>query len=140
MAAQKGRDLLIQIHDGSADFNDENYVVVGGFKTNGVTINGDPIDITNKDSQGFKQSLAGAGNISMSLSGDGVFMDDASFRRVHEHMVNQTHPQCRAIIPEFASYTGPFAIGSLQLNGNDQDAVTYTISLDSAGVIDVSYL
>ncbi len=140
MAAQKGRELLIQIHDGSGDFNDENYVVVGGFKSNGFSIDGEAIDVTNKDSQGFKEALAGAGNISISLTGNGIFVDDESFRRVHEHMVSQTHPQCRVIVPEFARYTGPFAIKSLSMTGNDSEAVTYDISLDSAGVIAISYL
>ncbi|MEX0298013.1 MAG: phage major tail protein, TP901-1 family [Kordiimonas sp.] len=140
MAAQKGRELLIQIHDGSGDFNDENYVVVGGFDNNGITMNGEAVEITNKDSQGFKEYLEAAGNVSISLTGGGVFVDDESFRRVHEHMVNQTHPQCRVIVPEFARYTGSFSITSLSVTGNNGAAVTYEIALDSAGVIAIDYI
>lgn len=140
MAAQKGRDLLVQIHDGSADFADANYVTVGGFKNNDLSIEGESIEITSKDSPGFKEALSGAGNIKIGITGTGVFVDDASFRRVHEHMISQTHLQSRIIVPDFARYTGPFEVASLKVTGNENDAVTYDISLDSAGAVTIDYL
>lgn len=140
VTAQKGRDLLVQVHDGSADFNDENFIVVGGFKSNGITIDGDSVEITTKDSNGFKEKLQGGGNLQINVSGDGVFMDDASFRRVHEHTINKTHPLCRLIMPDFARYEGRFEIASLAMTGNDGEAITYNISLESSGTITVDYL
>jgi TP901-1 family phage major tail protein len=138
MAAQKGRELLLKIHDGSTDFTDAGYSVVGGFKSNSFEMNGEAIDITNKDSGGFKELLEGGGNVSLSVSGDGVFLDDASFQRVHDHLLAQTHPDCKIVIPDFAEYTGKFAISTLSLSGNDGEAVTYNISLDSAGIVTVT--
>ncbi len=138
MAAQRGRDLLVKIHDGSASFEDANYIVVGGFKSNGFDMNGESVDITNKDSGGFKELLEGAGTVSLSISGDGVFVDDASFQRVHDHMLARTHPSCKIIVPDFAEYTGPFSIESLSLSGNDNEAVTYNISFVSAGAVAVT--
>jgi len=138
MAAQQGRDLLLKIHDGSAPLPGGAYLAVGGFTSNDFSINGETIDITNKDSGGFKELLEGGGNVSLSISGDGVFLDDESFKRVHDHMLAQTHPECQVIVPDFAEYTGKFAITSLSLTGGNNQAVTYRISLDSAGAIAVS--
>ncbi|MFC3051655.1 phage major tail protein, TP901-1 family [Kordiimonas pumila] len=140
MAAQQGRDLLIKIHDGSGDFDDENYVVVGGIKTNSFDISGEAVDITNKDSNGFKELLPGSGNVAVSITGDGVFVDDASFKRVHDHTLARTHPSCRIVVPDFATYTGVFSISKLTLNGNDGEAVTYSIQLNSSGAVTVATL
>jgi len=139
MAAKSGRDLLVKIHDGSANFDDANYVVVGGFKSNGFDINGEAVDITSKDSAGFKELLAGAGNLSLSVKGSGVFVDDASFKRVHDHMMAQTHPLCRIEVVGFATYEGDFAISSLSMTGDDGDAISYDVSFDSAGAVTVTH-
>ncbi|MCK0068034.1 MULTISPECIES: phage major tail protein, TP901-1 family [Kordiimonas] len=132
MAAQKGRELLLKIDTGSG------FETVGGFKTNELDINSDTVDITSKDSAGFKELLAGAGTTSFSVSGDGVFVSDNAFNIVHTHMLNRTHPDCQIIIPGLATYEGPFAISSLRLTGAEGDAITYNISLESAGSISVT--
>ncbi|PCI59459.1 MAG: phage major tail protein, TP901-1 family [Kordiimonadales bacterium] len=140
MAAQSGRDLLLKVHDGSGLFDDANYVVVGGFTSNNINITAQSVDITNKDSNGFSEMLESAGNISISAGGDGVFVDDASFQRVHDHVLAQTHPDCKLVLPGFAEYTGKFHISSLNITGNDNQAITYAITLESAGVVTVTPL
>jgi len=137
MAAQQGRELLLKIHDESNDFADANYIAVGGFTSNNLDINGETIDITTKDSGGFKELLEGGGSVSLSVSGSGVFLDDASFQRVHDHMLAQTHPNCQIIVPDFAKYTGKFAVTRLSLAGADKQAVTYDISLESSGAVTI---
>lgn len=129
MAAQKGKDLLLKIHDGIE------YQIVGGFKSNDLTINGEAVDVTTKDNVGFKELLEGAGVRSLSASGDGVFMNDATFGIAHGHVLAGTHPECEITVPGLGTYTGKFAISSLQMTGGFEGEVTYSISLDSAGVI-----
>lgn len=129
MAAQKGKDLLLKIHDGTV------YQIVGGFKSNDLTINGEAVDVTTKDNVGFKELLEGAGVRSLSASGDGVFMNDATFAIAHGHVLAGTHPDCEITVPGLGTYTGKFAISSLQMSGGFEGEITYTISLDSAGAI-----
>lgn len=138
MAAQKGSELLLKIHDESEALPGGSYVAVGGFTSNSFDINGSAIDISNKDSGLFRETLEGAGRVTLSVSGDGVFLDDASFQRVHDHAMAQTHPNCQVIIPDFAEYTGKFAVTRLSLSGEDEGAVIYNITLDSAGPITVT--
>lgn len=129
MAAHQGKELLLKIHDGS------DYQLIGGFTSNEFTISGETMDITTKDSNGFKELLDGAGNRSVSVSGSGVFMNDAAFALAHGHLLAATHPDCQIIVPGHGTYTGKFAIASLNMTGAQEDAVKYTISLDSAGPI-----
>ena len=130
MPAQKGRELVLQIDDGAGGFE-----TVGGFKSNNFKINGTQIDITNKDSAGFKEALSGGVNVSVEAGGGGVFMDDDAFRQVHDAALSFEHLNARIIIPDFMHYTGPFTVTELTLEGGTQDAVTYNISLSSAGAI-----
>jgi TP901-1 family phage major tail protein len=110
----------------------------GGFKSNKLDFSSDSIDITNKDSGGFKESLESAGNVSLKVDGSGVFLDDASFQRVHDHFLSQTHPECKIVVPDFAEYTGKFEIESLSLDGAETGAVSFTIGLTSSGAVTVT--
>ena len=130
MPAQKGRELLLQVEDGSGG-----YETVGGFTSNSFNINGAPVDITNKDSAGFKESLNGGSTISISTNGNGVFMDDDGFQRVHDAAISNAHLNARIIVPDFMHYVGPFIVSSLDLTGDTDGAVNYSIQLESAGAI-----
>jgi len=129
MAAQKGKDLLLKIHDGTA------YQVVGGFRSNSFSINGENIDVTNKGSAGYRELMEGGGIVSVSTSGSGVFLDDLAFKDVHDKVLAQTHADCEITVPDFMTYTGNFAISSLEMSGEHNGEVTYSISLESAGAV-----
>lgn len=129
MAAQKGREFILQIHDGT------DYQTIGGFRSNSFSINGETIDVTNKGSAGQRELLADAGVVSISTSGSGVFVDDDYFKLVHDKMLAQDHANCKITVPGFMSYSGDFAISSLEMSGEHNGEVTYSISLESAGVI-----
>ncbi|WP_417459229.1 phage major tail protein, TP901-1 family [Kordiimonas sp.] len=135
MTAQLGKELLLKIHDGSAAFEDENFILVGGFTSNDMKISNQGVDITSKDSGGFKEMLEGGGVRSFTSSASGVFMSDAAFALCHGHMLAATHPECRVIVPGHGTYGGKFAIGSLELTGADEGEVSYSMTFESAGPI-----
>ena len=135
MTAQLGKELLLKIHDGSAAFEDENFILVGGFTSNDMKITNTSKDITSKDSGGFKEMLEGSGVRSFASSADGVFMSDAAFALCHGHMLAATHPECRIIVPGHGTYGGKFAINSLSLTGTDEGEVVYNLTFESAGPI-----
>lgn len=135
MTAQKGREFVLQINDGSS------YQTVGGFRSNRFSINGQTIEVTNKGSDGARQLLADAGVVSLSTSGSGVFLNnDVHFKSVHDKALAQEHADCKIIVPGFMSYTGLFAISSLEMSGEHNGEVTYSISLESAGAIQAAVL
>ena len=55
MAAQKGLDMLLKVNTTGST-----YATVGGLRSTSITLNDESVDITNKDSLGHRQLLAGA--------------------------------------------------------------------------------
>jgi TP901-1 family phage major tail protein len=73
MAAQKGKDLLLRMHDGSG------YITVAGLRSRQIAFNTEPVDVTHAESAGrWRELLAGSGVKRASVSGAGVFKDAAS--------------------------------------------------------------
>lgn len=133
MAAQQGREFLLKVSDGAGGYD-----AVGGFKTNSFDINGQTVDITSKNSGGFKEALSGGGIVSINTRASGVFMDDTAFQTLHDAAFNNTHLDCQIVVPGFQTYTGTFTVPTLSMEGNTEDAITYSIEMESSGVIVVT--
>ena len=58
MAAEKGSAFLLKIGDGESPVG---YTTIDGLRTTQMTVNGEPVAITSKDSGGWRQLLSGAG-------------------------------------------------------------------------------
>ncbi len=129
MTAQKGKDFLMKILSGGS------YALVGGFRSNGIEITENPVEVTTKESGGFQELLSGASYRSINLNGSGVFVSDAAFAEVHGHVMAGTHPDCEIIVPGHGTYTGKFFISNLSMGGEHNGQVTYTIALQNAGVV-----
>ena len=73
MAAQKGKDLLVKIHDGAS------YVTVAGLRSRRIAFNAETVDITHAESAGrWRELLEGAGVKRASIAGRGLFKDEAT--------------------------------------------------------------
>lgn len=127
--SQQGKDLLMRINRAGV------YELVAGFRSNGITINDQMVDITTKDSGDFRELMQGGSFRSISLSGSGLFTSDAAFSEVHSHMLAGTHPDCELTVPGFGTYRGLFQITNLAMTGEYNGEVTYTLSLESASPI-----
>lgn len=130
MAAQKGKDLLIKIHDGTA------YVTVAGLRARQIAFNTEPVDVTNAESAGrWRELLAGAGVKKASVSGSGVFRDAASDALMRQSFFDGTLSNAQVLIPDFGTVTGPFQITSLEIAGEHDREVTFDLALESAGAL-----
>ena len=142
MAAQKGKDILIKINTTSTT-----YVTIGGLRSSSITLNDESVDITNKDSNGTRTLLAGAGVNSISISGSGVFTDDTAEQLVRTSFQGQqntsdgssaqtpAYKNFEFVIPDLGSYKGAFQITSLEYAGEYNGEATYSMSFESAGYI-----
>ena len=139
MTAQLGRSLILKVEDSPGAGT---YTTVAGMKTTKFTINNAMVDVTSKEDNAARKLLVGAGLKSMSISAEGVFKDDASFNIVRTAAVSNTdHLKYQIVIPGVTydeTYTGEFMITTLEQSGTHDDAVTYSITLESDGTIVVS--
>ena len=130
MAAQKGKDLLLKVdNDGLGTFE-----TVAGLRTRSISLNAAAVDITHQESVGqWRELLEGAGVKKASISGAGVFKDEASDETVRSYFFNGTIRDWQIIVPDFGTMSGAFQVVSLQLKGQHDGEMTFDISMDSAG-------
>ncbi|WCL55781.1 phage major tail protein, TP901-1 family [Gimibacter soli] len=114
--------------------NGATYEAAGGFRTNSFTFSGETIDVTSKDSGGYRALMAG-GTRALSTSGSGVFVSDDIVKMLNTKIAAGELVDCELVVPGLGSYSGMFAIKSLEMSGEHNGEVTYSISLDSAGVV-----
>src|SRR5690606_37675033 len=71
MTAQKGSAFLLKIGDGAEP---PAYATVAGLRTTQMSINGDTVVVTHKESGGWRELLSGAGTRSVSVGAAGIFL------------------------------------------------------------------
>ena len=130
MAAQKGKDLLLKIHDGTA------YATVAGLRSRQIAFNAETVDVTHAESAGrWRELLAGAGVRRASVSGSGVFKDAASDALIRSTFFDGAIRNAQIVVPDFGTIEGPFQITSLEFSADHDREVTFDIALESAGEI-----
>jgi len=133
MTAQKGKDLLIKIHDGAG------FVTVAGLRARRLAFNAETVDVTHAESAGrWRELLEGAGVKRAGLSGRGLFKDAASDAAMRQAFFDGAVKTFQVVIPDFGTVDGPFQITSLEFAGEHDGEVTYEMSLESAGELSFS--
>lgn len=133
MAGQKGRDVLIKISDGGGP---EAFVTVAGIRTSTFDLEQKGVDATSMESPGgWRELLAGAGLRYMRVRGRGLFKDAASDARLRAVFLAGELCRFRLEVPDFGSFTGPFQIAQLSWGGTHDGEATFSIDLQSAGLI-----
>jgi TP901-1 family phage major tail protein len=131
MPAQKGKDLLIKIGDGGNGF-----VTVAGLRTRQIAFNAETVDVTHAESAGrWRELLAGVGVRRASISGSGVFKDEASDARMRQVFFDSDILTYQIVIPDFGRIEGPFQITSLEYRGDHAGEVTFEMAFESAGAL-----
>ena len=132
MAAQNGKDLLIKLDmTGGGSFQ-----TVAGLRATRLSFNAESIDVTSMESLGgWRELLGGAGVKSASVSGSGVFRDEASDERARTIFFDGETPDFQVIIPDFGTIEGAFMITSIEYAGTHSGEATYELSLASAGAL-----
>ena len=132
MAAQSGKDLLVKV-DMTGDGLFES---AAGLRATRISFNAESVDVTSLDSAGgWRELLAGAGVKTASISGSGVFRDQATDERMRQVFFDGETPDFQVIIPDFGTVEGPFQITSIEYAGTFDGEATYELSLTSAGQI-----
>lgn len=133
MSAQKGSDMLIKI---GGDSSPVTFSTLAGLRTKTMTINAETVDVTNSDSVNkWRELLAGAGIKSISVSGSGVFKDEATDITIRSEMFAQTIKDYQIFVPGFGTFEGMFQMSQLQYAGEHNGEVNWDISLESAAEV-----
>ncbi len=128
MTAQKGKDLLVKIADGSG------FATVAGLRTRRLSFNAETVDITHAESANrWRELLDGAGIKRASVSGRGLFKDASTDALMRQTFFDGAVKNYQVVIPDFGTVQGAFQIASLEFAGEHNGEVTYDVALESAG-------
>src|SRR5688572_4376468 len=133
MAAQNGRDLKIL----------RNGTVIAGVNTKSMTVDLQPVDITNDDDEGFATFLSRPGRRSMSLEVSGV-VKDTSLREiafgggvggsVASPFGMQWMDAATGNTSVVYEIEGSFIMSNYTENGDTEDAIRFSATFQSSGV------
>jgi TP901-1 family phage major tail protein len=132
MTAQKGSAFLLKIGDGNVP---PTYLTVAGLRTTQMSINGDMVVVTSKDSNGWRELLSGAGTRSVSVSAAGIFLGSVAEAKIRAFVLDGTVEQYELSFESGERFHGPFLIQRLDYAGDFNGERNYTIQLESAGPV-----
>ncbi|PQA87242.1 phage major tail protein, TP901-1 family [Hyphococcus luteus] len=133
MPAQKGKDLLLKLGDGETP---ESFSVIGGLRTKSLSLNAQTVDVTHSQSSGgWRELLAGAGVRQASVSGAGVFLNDAAAAEARSVFFSNEARNWRVIVPGFGTIEGAFLIANLDYAGEHDREASMSLALESAGAL-----
>ena len=87
MSAEKGSAFLLKIGNGA---NPPVFSTMAGLRTTQLSVNGEPVNVTSKDSGGWRELLSGAGVRSVSVAGSGIFTGSAAEGRIKGNALTGT--------------------------------------------------
>lgn len=132
MAAERGSAFLLKIGSGGAN---PTFATVAGLKTTNLTINGDMVAVTNKDSGGWRELLSGAGVRSVSVAASGIFTGGAAEIQVRGLALAGAIEQYELSFESGERMRGGFVVNKLDYAGDYNGERAYTLALESSGPV-----
>ncbi|WP_379552699.1 phage major tail protein, TP901-1 family [Erythrobacter sp. W53] len=132
MPAQNGAAFLLKISDGSAT---PTYETVAGLRTTQMSINGDTVVVTHKESDGWRELLSGAGSRSVSVSASGIFLGSNAEGAIRSHALAGTLDNYELSFEDGARMQGKFLVERLDYAGDFNGERTYSLQLESSGEV-----
>ncbi len=132
MTAQKGSAFLLKIGDGAQP---PSYETVAGLRTTQLSINGDTVVVTHKESGGWRELLSGAGTRSVSVSAAGIFLGSTAEDSVRAHALGGTTEEYELSFEDGSKLRGAFLVQRLDYAGDFNGERNYTLQLESSGPV-----
>ena len=132
MTAQKGSAFLLKIGDGATP---PAFRTVAGLRTTQMSITGDSVNVTHKQSGGWRELLSGAGTRSVSVSAAGIFLASDAEADIRTHALAGTIADYELSFEDGTRLTGRFLVQRLDYAGDFNGERNYTVQLESSGAV-----
>ena len=132
MGVEKGSAFLLKVGDGGSPVA---YATVAGMRTTQLSVNGEAVNVTSKDSGGWRELLSGAGVRSVSVSGAGIFTGSVAEVRIKGNALSGAIDDYRLTFESGETMTGRFLVTRLDYAGDYNGERSYTLSLESSGAV-----
>ena len=132
MSAQKGSAFLLKVGDGGTPLG---FATVAGLRTTQLSVNGEAVNVTSKDSGGWRELLGGAGVRSVSVSASGIFTGSAAELRVKANALGGLLDEYELSFESGERMRGRFLVTRLDYSGDYNGERNYAVSLESSGAV-----
>jgi len=132
MPAQKGAAFLLKLSDGATP---PVYRTVAGLRTTQMSITGDAVEITSRDSGGWRELLSGAGVRQVSVNAAGIFLGSAAENQVRAQILAGTISYYELSFEDGAKMRGKFLVQRLDYSGDYNGERNYSLVLESSGEV-----
>lgn len=132
MAVEKGSAFLLKMGNGAAP---PAFATVAGMRTTQLSINGDPVVVTNKGSGGWRELLSSAGVRSVSVSAAGVFTGSDAELRLKSAALAGLVDDFELSFEGGERMQGRFLVTRLDYAGDFNGERSYTLALESSGAV-----
>ena len=117
MAIENGSAFLLKIGNGAAA---PVFATVAGLRTAQLSVNGEVVNVTTKDSGGWRDLLSGAGVRSVSVSAAGIFTRSAAEVRLRGHALAGTIDDYELSFESGERMRGSFLVTRLDYAGDNK--------------------
>lgn len=107
-------------------------------RTTGISINGEAVDVTNKDSSGFRTLLAGAGIVSASISLEGVYDEVSHIESVRGYSLDNSLNTFVLVDENLDEISASWLVTNFSTDGAYNGEQTFSFTLESSGTISVT--
>lgn len=127
--AENGTKVLVAIEDPDSPGT---FLPIGGQNSHTLTINNNPIDITNKTSASFRELLADEGLQSLDLSLELTYNSETAYQEMRGQVTTKSQTLYQIMIGS-TIISGTFMIGTFGETSPDNDKLTNSVALLSSG-------
>ena len=132
MGAEKGSAFLLKIGNGASP---PVFATVAGMRTTQMSVNGEAVNVTSKDSGGWRELLSGAGVRSVSVGASGIFTGSAAELRLKANALAGLTDDYELSFESGERLRGRFLVTRLDYSGDYNGERNYALNLESAGPV-----
>ncbi len=132
MAAEKGSAFLLKVGNGASP---PVFATVAGMRTTQMSVNGEAVNVTSKDSGGWRELLSGAGVRSVSVAASGIFTGSGAEVRIKSNALAGHVDDYELSFESGERLRGRFLVTRLDYSGDYNGERNYALSLESSGAV-----
>lgn len=130
--AQSGKDIYIQDGTGTGA------IALGGQQSASLSVNGKTVDVTSRDSSGYREMLSGGGITSVDLSGNGIITDGTFVTDLLNRSIARTLNPYTITFSNGDKIAGSFQLTKFEAKGQHDGVQEYSLQLESSGSMTVT--
>jgi predicted secreted protein len=135
ITAEKGRAFLLQAD--TTGVSPTVYQTVTGLRATDLSINGNPVDITSKSSNGWRELLPDGGIEQVEITASGVYdgANNVAQPFLEKAALNRSFINAQVVFGNGVTFVGTWVVSPYKTGGTHNEAQTFDLTLMSHGPV-----